>query len=85
MRARIPEEKRSGVKDLLKESFDLLSLDNDTVLVYCTLYQALKDRGESIPDADLLIAAAAISRGIPLKTGDQHFERLKEYGLVTTK
>ena len=35
----------------------------------------------SIPDADLLIAAAAISENIVLKTGDKHFERLKEFGL----
>ena len=79
----IPEEKRAGAKGLLEESFDLLSLDNDTVLTYCSLYQALRERGDSIPDADLLIAATAMSRDIPLKSGDRHFERLKDFGLVT--
>ncbi len=34
-----------------------------------------------LPDADLLIATTAISRDIPLKTGNQHFQRLREFGL----
>ena len=80
----IAEEKRAGVKELLEESFDVIGLDNETILAYCTLYQALKKKGESIPDADLLIGATAISRDIPLTTGDHHFQRLKEFGLRIT-
>jgi len=34
-----------------------------------------------LPDADHLIATTAISRDIPLKTGNQHFQRLREFGL----
>jgi predicted nucleic acid-binding protein len=34
-----------------------------------------------MPDADLIIAATAISRNMTLKTGDGHFRRLKNHGL----
>lgn len=80
----IEEEKRGRVKGLLEESFNVLGLDNEAVLAYCTLYQRLRESGEQVPDADLLIAATAISRSIPLKTGDNHFQRLVEHGLKLT-
>ena len=77
----IEDEKRLEVKNLLEESFDMVNIDNKVVIAYCTLYQKLREKGETIPDADLLVAAAAISRDLPLKTGDKHFERLKTLGL----
>jgi len=73
--------KRPKVKELLEESFSLLNLDNKLVETYCNLYQKLKNEGILIPDADLLIAATAISNNISLKTKDEHFERLKKLGL----
>ncbi|MCW4035585.1 MAG: type II toxin-antitoxin system VapC family toxin [Candidatus Bathyarchaeota archaeon] len=77
----IPEGKRRRAKELIDESYDTLSLDNEAILTYCALYQELRERGQVVPDADLLIAATAMSRGIPLETGDAHFQRLKEHGL----
>jgi len=77
----ISGERREGVKGLLEESFDTVGLDNRVILTYCDLYRTLRERGEAIPDADLLIAATAISRDVPLMTGDQHFQRLEEFGL----
>jgi len=41
----------------------------------------LRSRGETIPEADVIIAATAISRGVELKTRDEHFARLVGYGL----
>jgi len=41
----------------------------------------LKQRRQSIPEADLLIAATAISNNLILVTKDRGFERLKELGL----
>ena len=73
--------KRPKVKELLEESFNLLSLDNEVIETYCNLHRKLKKEGISIPDADLLIAATAISRNMTLKTRDEHFERLRELGL----
>jgi predicted nucleic acid-binding protein len=40
---------------------------------YCSLYDSLRAEGTLIPDADLLIAATAISHDIALRTGDEHF------------
>jgi predicted nucleic acid-binding protein len=77
----VPEEKRGEVKTLLEESFGVLDLDNKAVTTYCALYRGLRDGGEILPDADLLIAATAISRGLSLRTGDVHFERLRSLGL----
>ena len=77
----IEDERRMEVKKLLEESFDVVNIDNKVILTYCTLYRKLRENSETIPDADLLVAAAAISRDLPLKTGDNHFERLKALGL----
>ena len=73
--------KRAKVKELLEESFNLLNLDNEVIETYCNLYHKLKEEGIPIPDADLLIAATAMSHHIALKTKDEHFERLKTLGL----
>jgi len=73
----IKAPKRPKVKKLLEESFDLLSLDNKVIESYCNIYQRLKEEGMLIPDADILIAATAISQGIGLKTRDEHFKVLK--------
>ena len=71
------------LEDALQVAVDAFreSLDNEAVTAYCDLYRTLRDGGENLPDADLLIAATAISNGLPLKTGDKHFERLRSLGL----
>jgi len=73
--------KRAQVKRLLEESFNVRGLDNEIIETYCNLYRKLKEKGASIPDADLLVAATAISRNMTIKTRDEHFERLRELGL----
>jgi predicted nucleic acid-binding protein len=77
----VEDRKRTKVKDLLEESFNVQSLDNEIIEKYCNLYHKVKDEGISIPDADLLIAATAISRNMRLRTRDEHFKRLRELGL----
>ena len=77
-------ERRRRVKELLEEAFEVHSLSNDVILKYCELYDALKARGELIPDAALLIAATALSKGEVLVTKDKHFERLRREGLNVT-
>ena len=74
-------EKSTKVKKLIEESFNTLTIDNKVIKTYCNLYQNLKNKGTLIPDADLLIAATAISHNIPLKTKDKHFKRLKKLNL----
>ena len=77
----LDDKKRAKVKELLEESFNVQGLDNEIIETYCNLYRKLRKEGVSIPDADLLIAATAISRNITLKTRDEHFERLRKLGL----
>ncbi len=77
----IDTKKRAKVKQLLEESFPLIDLDNSVIETYCSIYQSLKKDGSSLPDADLLIAATAIAHDVTLKTGDDHFQRLKPLGL----
>ncbi|NIP66769.1 PIN domain-containing protein [Candidatus Bathyarchaeota archaeon] len=74
-------KKRTEVKKLIEESFNLLTIDNKVIKSYCELYQNLKEEGVLIPDADLLIAATAIAHNIPLETKDKHFQRLENLGL----
>ncbi len=74
-------EKRAKVKELLERSFTILNLDNEVVKTYCSLYRKLREEGIPIPDADILIAATAISHNMTLKTKDEHFEKLKQMGL----
>ena len=75
------DKKRRKAKKLLEESFNIENLDNRIIETYCSLYRKLKRDGVLIPDADLLIAATAMSKRMALKTRDKHFERLKEFGL----
>ena len=73
----VKAEKISEVKKLLEEAFKVLTLDNKVI----ETYGKLKEESETIPDADLLIAATAISHNTTLKTEDKHFQRLKNLGL----
>ncbi len=79
----LDEKKRASTNRLLRESYVVVNLDDDVIEVYCRLYRALKDSGNLLPDADLLIAATAIARGLTLETKDEHFQRLKTLGLKT--
>lgn len=76
--------KRTKTKQLLEESFTVEDIDNQTIETYCTLYENLKKQGETLPDADLLIAATAIAHDMTLKTKDQHYQRLTKTGLKLT-
>ncbi|MDH5816706.1 MAG: type II toxin-antitoxin system VapC family toxin [Candidatus Nezhaarchaeota archaeon] len=77
----VKPEKRDRVKKLLEESFEVLPLSNEVILKYCELYDRLKQRGEVMPDADMLIAATAIVNDMELITMDRDFERVIEMGL----
>ena len=73
--------KRRRVKELLEESFEVVGLSNEVIEVYCDLYERLKGEGALVPDADLLIAATAMSKNLAVETGDEHFKRLVQFGL----
>lgn len=77
----IDDKKRHIAKQLLEESFTVLNLDNSIIEAYCKIYRKLKQEGNLLPDADLLIAATAIAHDLTLETKDAHFARLKSLGL----
>ena len=79
----IDDKKRPIAKQLLEESFTVLSLDDNIIETYCKIYRQLKKEGNLPPDADLLIAATAIAHDLNLQTKDVHFQRLKPLGLKT--
>jgi predicted nucleic acid-binding protein len=77
----IEDKKRLQIRQLLEESFSVLNLDNSIIEAYCKIYRKLKEDGNLLPDADLIIAATAIAHDIVLETKDAHFLRLKALGL----
>jgi len=74
-------EKLEKVEELLEESFDVLNINNQVIETYCSIYRNLKEKGMLVPDADILIAATAISNNMTLKTRDKHFKELEKFGL----
>lgn len=77
----IDAQKRPAIKQFLEESFAVLNLDSTIVEKYCDLYSELKKKGSLLPDADLFIAATAMTHNLTLETTDAHFQRLKTSGL----
>ena len=77
----VDDGKRLAARQLLEESFSVLNLDNNIIEAYCRIYRILKEKGNLLPDADLLIAATAIAHDLTLETKDAHFHRLKALGL----
>ena len=77
----IEDNKRLQVRQLLEESYSILNLNDSIIEVYCKIYRKLKEEGNLLPDADLIIAATAIANNLVLETNDAHFRRLKAFGL----
>ena len=77
----IDDKKRQQVRQLLEESYSILNLDNSIIEAYCRIYRKLKEEGNLLPDADLIIGATAIAHDLILETKDAHFIRLKVLGL----
>jgi Predicted nucleic acid-binding protein, contains PIN domain len=75
------DKKRLLMEQLLTESFSILNIDRGTIEAYCKIYCKLKQEGNLLPDADLIIAATAIAHDLVLETDDNHFLRLKQFGL----
>lgn len=77
----VKAEKRVETTELIEQTYPVLQMSNEVVLAYCELYDKVRKKGEQLPDADLLIAATAMANALPLETADDHFKRLKPYGL----
>ncbi len=79
----INKEKRQKIKQLLEKTYKVIEIDNKTILTYSNLYNETKNKGKTLPDADLLIASTAISHNLTLITNDQHFQKIKNKDLET--
>lgn len=77
----VSPRKREKVKHLLKQAYRILNIDNNVILKYCELYTLLKEKGQLIPDADLLVASTALANNLTLVTKDKDSKRLIKYGL----
>jgi tRNA(fMet)-specific endonuclease VapC len=77
----IDDKKRPIAKQLMEEGFSVLNLDNSIIEAYCKIYRKLKEDGNLLPDADLIIAATAMAHNLVLETKDSHFLRLEALGL----
>ncbi len=68
-----------AVFDDLCERCDVVPLDDATIMRAADIYAGLKQRGELIGDADILIAATALGRGFVVVTNNTgHFRRIPE-------
>ena len=77
----VRDDKRSEVKSMLENSFDVIGMDNRVVLTYCELYSALCKAGRPVEDADLIIAATAKAYGEKLQTKDKDLILFRDYGV----
>lgn len=77
----VRKEHREKTKHFIEDSHPVYQIDNEIILTYSELYNELKKTGTIIPDADILIAATAISKNQALKTKNTHFTRLESFGL----
>lgn len=61
----------------LLQDHEILGIDEIPVLEKASaIYAELKQRGELLPDADILIAAITQVHGLVLVTDDSHFSRI---------
>jgi predicted nucleic acid-binding protein len=69
-------------KELLEKDFIIIFHDNEIIENAAAVWRTLRSKGVPVEDRDLLIAATAISKGLPLLTGNvKHFARFKGFGL----
>ncbi len=63
--------------DRFCESCRILPLSDEVVVKAADIYAVLKQRGEPVGDADILIAAAALAHGLAVVTNNEdHFRRI---------
>jgi predicted nucleic acid-binding protein len=65
--------------DEMRQDYEMLGTDSEAVLDKASeIYANLKRRGRLLPDADILIAAVAMTYNLTLVTADSHFDRIED-------
>ncbi len=66
-------------KLLLEDSFDIIAITNPTILKAAEIFVKLRQKGVTINEGDIHIAAAALVHGLKLYTKDKDFLEVKKY------
>jgi len=62
----------------IRQKYEMLGTDSEAVLDKASeIYANLKQRGQLLPDADIFIAAVALTYNLTLVTADNHFDRIE--------
>jgi predicted nucleic acid-binding protein len=71
--------KNLSLVNKLKETLDVIGLDDNISLLYGEIQAVLEKAGQVIGDFDVLIASSAISKDLILVTGNEkHYKRVNE-------
>jgi tRNA(fMet)-specific endonuclease VapC len=71
------ERKLMSFEELIEKS-EIITLDREVISRASEIYAELKGRGELIEDADILIAASCLVKGMVLVTdNEEHFIRIE--------
>ncbi len=75
----IGNKRELGDFENLMDNSELITLDREIIKKASDIYVGLKEKGELIGDADILIAASCLLKNMVLVTDDEeHFRRIKE-------
>jgi tRNA(fMet)-specific endonuclease VapC len=75
-----PVARRRGLTDFLRY-VEVLPLSNDVAERFGREAARLSQRGETLPDFDVVIAATAIQHDLTLLSEDRHFARIEKLKL----
>ena len=65
--------------DEIRQRYEMLGTDSEAVLDKASeIYANLKQQGRLLPDADIFIAAVALTYNLTLVTADKHFDRIED-------
>jgi predicted nucleic acid-binding protein len=77
------EQPEHPVVAAVREGHTLVSVDDETALVYARVAQGLRRRGELIGTNDLWIGCTSLRMGMPIVTANgEHFRRIDGLGIV---
>ena len=70
-------KKYKEIKETL-ESFDLIKVDHDTIMLAIEIYRACQDIGQTMKYLDCMIAASCIQYDLEIFSDDKHFDIMAE-------
>lgn len=61
----------------LEEAFEVVGLDNEVLLKAAEIFHVLKEKGLSVSENDVYVAATAITHDLELWSKDEDFEKIR--------